>query len=220
MREWGSHMGRQGKGGNEKRQRVQLEVHIMSKCPDARGCMKDLVFPALEKLGSEIVDFKISFIGKYVSIYIFCLKYSKVAKLWHNRTTPGNGSVACMHSPGECLGNMVHLCGAKLYPYSHAGEKETTTFIPFSQCLIHDYQKLPDQAFIEDCVKEGGADFQKINECLSDQGFEDGIELLKSSIEWSEYLGVWTCCTIRLAGRRRCVMDGRTVREEVELRIW
>ncbi|RPB23116.1 hypothetical protein L211DRAFT_771220, partial [Terfezia boudieri ATCC MYA-4762] len=167
--------------------KVQLEIHIMSKCPDARDCMEDLVFPALGKLGPEMVDFRMSFIGK---------------------TVPDNGGVTCMHGPGECLGNMVHLCGAKLYPYSHAAEKQNTTFIQFSQCLVHNYGKLPDKSFIEDCATEGKVDFQKINECVSDQGFEGGIELLKSSVEWSEHLGVRTSCTIRLAGQRRCVRDG------------
>lgn len=113
-----------------------------------------------------------------------------------------------MHGPGECLGNMVHLCGANLYPYSHAAEKQNTTFISFSQCLVHDYENLPNQTFIEECAKEGGVDFQKINDCVSDQGFEGGIELLRSSFEWSEYLGVRTSCTVRVAGKRRCVRDG------------
>jgi len=128
--------------------------------------------------------------------------------LWHNRTAPENGGIACMHGPGECLGNMVHLCGAKLYPYSHAAEKQNTTFISFSECLIHDYQKLPSQSFIEGCAKKGKVDFQQINECVSDQGFEGGVELLRSSVERSEYLGIRTSCTVRLAGQRRCVRDG------------
>ncbi|KAF8430130.1 hypothetical protein EV426DRAFT_639098 [Tirmania nivea] len=183
----GARVGGQGEGGDGKRQKVQLEIHIMSKCPDARDCVEDLVFPALGKLGPGMVDFRMSFIGK---------------------TAPGNGGIICMHGPGECLGNVVHLCGAKLYPYSHAAEKQNTTFIQFSQCLIHSYEKLPDQFFIEDCAKEGKVDFQKINKCVSDQGSEGGIELLKSSFKRSEYLGIRTSCTIRLAGQRRCIRDG------------
>jgi len=60
-------VGVQDKDGPGKRQKVQLEIHIMSKCPDARDCMEDLVFPALRELGPEIVDFRMSFIGKYVN---------------------------------------------------------------------------------------------------------------------------------------------------------
>ena len=43
--------------------RVPLEAHIMSKCPDARDCLHDLVLPAMVNV-SHYVDFKLSFIGR------------------------------------------------------------------------------------------------------------------------------------------------------------
>jgi hypothetical protein len=43
--------------------RVPLEAHIMSKCPDARDCLHDLVLPAMVNV-SNLVDFKLSYIGK------------------------------------------------------------------------------------------------------------------------------------------------------------
>lgn len=42
---------------------IPLEVHIMSKCPDAQECLHDLVLPAMEKI-SDKVDFKLSFIAR------------------------------------------------------------------------------------------------------------------------------------------------------------
>lgn len=45
---------------------VPLEAHIMSKCPDARDCLSDLIVPAMERI-SDIVDFRLSFIGTYVT---------------------------------------------------------------------------------------------------------------------------------------------------------
>lgn len=48
---------------------VPLEAHIMSKCPDARDCLRDLVVPAMEKI-SDKVDFRLSFIGSYVPEFI------------------------------------------------------------------------------------------------------------------------------------------------------
>jgi len=45
--------------------RVPLEAHIMSKCPDAKDCLRDLVVPAMEKVYDK-VDFKLSYIGTYV----------------------------------------------------------------------------------------------------------------------------------------------------------
>lgn len=41
---------------------VPLEAHVMSKCPDARDCLRDLVVPAMEKI-SDKVHFRLSFIG-------------------------------------------------------------------------------------------------------------------------------------------------------------
>jgi metallophosphoesterase superfamily enzyme len=42
--------------------KVSLEAHIMSKCPDAKACLQELVVPAMEKV-SDKVDFNLSFIG-------------------------------------------------------------------------------------------------------------------------------------------------------------
>ena len=41
---------------------VPLEAHIMSKCPDAKDCLRELVVPAMEKI-VDMVDFTLSFIG-------------------------------------------------------------------------------------------------------------------------------------------------------------
>jgi len=43
--------------------RVPLEVHMMSKCPDAKDCLHDMILPAMQKVGRK-VDFKLSYIGK------------------------------------------------------------------------------------------------------------------------------------------------------------
>ncbi len=45
---------------------VPLEAHIMSKCPDAKDCLRDLVLPAMQKVHGK-VNFTLSFIGTYVS---------------------------------------------------------------------------------------------------------------------------------------------------------
>ena len=42
--------------------KVPLEAHIMSKCPDAKDCLHDLVLPAMQRIEDK-VDFKLSFIG-------------------------------------------------------------------------------------------------------------------------------------------------------------
>lgn len=48
---------------NAAAKNVPLDVHIMSKCPDAKDCLQQLVLPAMEKI-SDKVDFQLSFIGR------------------------------------------------------------------------------------------------------------------------------------------------------------
>ena len=43
-------------------QRVPLEAHIMSKCPDAKDCLHDMILPAMQNI-SDKVDFRLSYIG-------------------------------------------------------------------------------------------------------------------------------------------------------------
>ena len=50
--------------------KVPLEAHIMSKCPDAKDCLHDMILPAMQNI-SDKVDFTLSFIGKYVSHFSF-----------------------------------------------------------------------------------------------------------------------------------------------------
>lgn len=45
--------------------KVPLEAHIMSKCPDAQDCIQKLVVPTMERI-SEKVDFELSFIARCV----------------------------------------------------------------------------------------------------------------------------------------------------------
>ena len=49
--------------------RVPLEAHIMSKCPDARDCLRDLVVPAMEQVVDK-VNFTLSFIGSYGTFFL------------------------------------------------------------------------------------------------------------------------------------------------------
>lgn len=42
--------------------KVKLEASIMSKCPDARDCLHDMILPAMQNISNK-VDFKLSYIG-------------------------------------------------------------------------------------------------------------------------------------------------------------
>lgn len=104
-----------------------------------------------------------------------------------------------MHGPSECLGNIILLCAAKTYP-------DVKLSLGFTNCMISDYPDIPNRDLVEECALEHGLDFSKLNSCISDEG--EGIDLLRSSIERSRQNNVTKSCTVRLAGKVRCIRDG------------
>ena len=46
-----------------QKKKVPLEAHIMSKCPDARDCLQQLIVPTMEQVHDN-VDFRLSFIAR------------------------------------------------------------------------------------------------------------------------------------------------------------
>lgn len=157
--------------------KVALEAHIMSKCPDARDCLRDLVVPAMERVVDK-VDFNLSYIGK----------------------VDGDDNIQCMHGQTECLGNMMMLCAAQLYP------DNVKISLGFSTCMILSYQKIPQKDLVQGCAMEHGVDFDKLNDCISEEGH--GADLLESSVERSRDAGVTKSCTVRVNGEKWCIRDG------------
>jgi len=89
-----------------------------------------------------------------------------------------NDGVACKHGAEECMGNIIELCAAYLYP-------EPRIYLGFVMCLTRDYDEIPDQELVQDCALEHGIDFDKLNACSSsDDGF--GIEMLRKSVTRSK----------------------------------
>ncbi|SPQ25153.1 cbe33a7f-bba7-4ed9-a087-ba18f75c1d7a [Thermothielavioides terrestris] len=133
---------------------VPLEAHIMSKCPDARDCLRELVLPAMQK-AHEKVNFTLSFIGK---------------------PTDEDDGVACKHGPEECLGNIIELCAQRLYP-------DPKTFLGFTMCLMRDYKHIPQRSLVEDCALEHAIDFNQLNDCATKDDGAFGIGMLRDSVE-------------------------------------
>lgn len=164
--------------------KVPLEIYIMSKCPDATYCVANLIVPTLERI-APITDFTLSFIG--------------------SSTADG---VSCKHGPEECLGNIIHLCGAHLS--SPPFPPPTDRYIGFSNCLLGNYTRIGQEDYVRDCAKKGlrGARFEQVNKCASDLGENGGFNLLVKSVERTEAAGVKTSCTVRVEGKTVCVRDG------------
>ncbi|KAI9730337.1 MAG: hypothetical protein M1834_005847 [Cirrosporium novae-zelandiae] len=125
---------------------VPLEAHIMSKCPDAKDCMRDLLVPTMQQV-SDKTQFTLSFIGT---------------------TDPDSDAVECKHGETECLGNMLIVCASHLYP-------SPVIHLGFAMCMVGQFNKIPERAMVENCALEHGVDFGKLNDCVSEEGEGIGL---------------------------------------------
>ncbi|KAJ5938959.1 hypothetical protein N7466_002093 [Penicillium verhagenii] len=186
--------------------RIPLEAHIMSKCPDAQGCLHKLILPAMEQI-SDKVDFRLSFIAS---------------------VSKETSDIQCMHGPAECIGNMLMLCAANLpFPATTDNSLLPKTYprtpiirsLGFANCLINDYTRIPDRGLVHQCALEHGIDFDALNQCASQQSDApddgqrgktplSGIALLRQNALHSERLDVHTSCTVRLDESVWCIHDG------------
>ncbi|CAD6567416.1 MAG: hypothetical protein ASARMPREDX12_005818 [Alectoria sarmentosa] len=120
---------------------VPLEAHIMSKCPDAKTCLEELIVPAMEQV-VDMVNFRLSYIG----------------------SVDDNDTLHCMHGQTECLGNMLSLCANNLFPTN------VKVSLGFSTCLIMSYQRIPSRDLVQSCALEHGISFEDLNSCISEEG--------------------------------------------------
>ncbi|KAI1101084.1 hypothetical protein F4804DRAFT_24161 [Jackrogersella minutella] len=131
---------------------VPFEAHIMSKCPDAKDCLKELVLPAMMRVYDK-VNFTLSYVG----------------------TPTENDGVECKHGPGECMGNIIELCALNLYP-------DPKIYLGFTMCLTKDYNLIPQRELVEDCALEHAIDFEKLNECATKDNGAFGMDMLRESV--------------------------------------
>lgn len=125
----------------------------MSKCPDAKDCLKDMVLPAMMRVIDK-VNFTLSYIG----------------------TPTENDGVACKHGPGECMGNILELCAHHLYP-------DPKIYLGFTMCLTRDYKSIPQRELVEDCALEHAIDFEKLNDCAAKDDGAIGMGMLRESVQ-------------------------------------
>lgn len=160
------------------RELVPLEAHVISKCPDTRDCLRELLLPTMIRAYDK-VNFTLTYIG----------------------TPTENDGVECKHGPGECMGNIIELCAHHLYP-------DPKIWLGFTMCLTKDYHDIPQRELVEDCALEHAVDFEKLNECATRDDGAFGMAMLRQSVKRSTRLGVKTSCTVRLNNETYCVRDG------------
>ncbi|KAL2760344.1 hypothetical protein ACRALDRAFT_2062089, partial [Sodiomyces alcalophilus JCM 7366] len=157
---------------------VPLEAHIMSKCPDARDCLRDMILPVMMQTHGK-VNWTLSFIG----------------------TPTENDGVDCRHGPDECMGNIIELCAAKLYP-------DPKINLGFTMCITRDWRNIPKRDLIEACALEHAIDFQALNDCAAKDDGAYGVGMLRDSVTRSAKAGVKFSCTVRLDEEIYCIRDG------------
>ncbi|KAI0396260.1 hypothetical protein F5Y17DRAFT_128097 [Xylariaceae sp. FL0594] len=138
-----------------RKELVPLEAHIISKCPDTRDCLRELLLPAMIQVHDK-VNFTLSYIG----------------------VTTENDGVDCKHGPGECMGNIIELCAHQLYP-------DPKIWLGFTMCLTKDYHLIPQRELVEDCALEHAVDFAKLNECATRDDGAFGMSMLRESVKRS-----------------------------------
>jgi hypothetical protein len=146
---------------------VPLEAHIMSKCPDARDCLSQLLVPVLSNVSSHI-NFTLSYIGQ---------------------PTEADDGVACKHGPTECLGNILQLCAEVAYP-------DPLQWVGFAMCMEKQFDHIPERWLVQNCAAEYGIELERLNECASREDGGFAIGLLRDSVERSKEAGVTLSCTV------------------------
>lgn len=72
--------------------RVPLEVHIITKCGNAKVALTELILPTVERV-YDTVDFKLSIIAGISE----------------------DGAIECKHGPEECKGSIMELCAQETH---------------------------------------------------------------------------------------------------------
>ncbi|QKX64685.1 uncharacterized protein TRUGW13939_11861 [Talaromyces rugulosus] len=124
-----------------EKQKVPLEVHIESRCPDARDCLQKLVVPAYWQVHEE-ADLKISYVGE----------------IWEYPKK----DVTCQHGWNECEGNKLLVCAEM-----HASSISDT--LGFTNCVLSDYERVAQPELIQECAREHEIDYKKIKTCADEQ---------------------------------------------------
>jgi hypothetical protein len=98
-------------------------------------------------------------------------------------------TVTCKHGESECLGNIIELCAAELYP-------DPMINLGFTMCMSESYSHIPDRSLIQECALEHGVDFALLSKCAEDDEGTHGMDLLRQSVARSEQKGVVKSCTV------------------------
>ena len=89
--------------------------------------------------------------------------------------TDHDDGVACKHGPSECLGNIIELCAAKIYPTPRM-------YLGFTMCMSNQFEDIPQKELVEECALEHGMSFNKIQACADAEEGAVGVDMLRTSV--------------------------------------
>lgn len=164
--------------------KVPVTLGVMSRCPDALIC--EAVFDkVVTKIGDKI-ELSLSFIGKL-------------------NDSEKDFGVSCMHGPDECAGNVQELCAFKYLP-----QQQWWSYVQCQNYNGRDKIGTPDVAL--SCANTAKFSWEEsgVGECAGPSGDgkgEEGVELLKESVQTSELLGITKSCTVLINAEKVCVHD-------------
>lgn len=166
-------------------QKVDVEMFVMSKCPDAATCQSAFA-PALHAL-SNIINFNIRYIATVV-----------------NRT----GEVQCPHGTGECEGNMQQLCARSVgETRAHLADARRRNQLPswfdFVLCQSENMYSIPKNG--QSCAQKTNLPWSAISQCVSGG---EGEALLKESVTHLQTKDDRTSCTLNLNSKFWCQHNG------------
>ncbi|ODN77992.1 hypothetical protein L202_05081 [Cryptococcus amylolentus CBS 6039] len=209
--------------GEEDRERVNVTLYVMSRCPDARLCENTFGSVLRSPSVPSKINLSLQFIGSLNSS-------SSSPSSSSSLSSPSPWGVECKHGPKECVGNAHQLCLIQ-HLSGQGGGKGVEEWFGGVECMNFpsDWpERVGEIAEVERCAKASGA-WDRVESCIvgseSEQGDaqkgEDGLyltkeatKLLRDNVKKTEEAGVKTSCTIDIAstlvsgGRRTCVVDG------------
>ena len=106
-----------------------------------------------------------------------------------------------MHGPQECLGNILELCAAKLYPTPRM-------YLGFTMCMSNSFEDIPQKELVEECALEHGMSFDKIQACADAEDGAVGVDMLRTSFNRTSTMGVKKSCTVMVGDDVFAVRDG------------
>eukprot|EP00882_Tetradesmus_deserticola_P005064 GHRQ01005335.1.p1 GENE.GHRQ01005335.1~~GHRQ01005335.1.p1 ORF type:complete len:234 (+),score=77.69 GHRQ01005335.1:439-1140(+) len=166
--------------GDNVPERVDVDLFVMSKCPDALYA-ETALDPALQEL-KDILSFNMHFIG----------------------VKQEDGTYACKHGPTECAGNVQQLCVQLHSPPSQRYD----WLYKFVLCSNRQgLDGIGTFATATSCLKEASVPFAPGTKMVGFMYGPGHDELLQQDMHNTAALGVQTSATIQMDGNTICVRD-------------